>query len=73
MKDREANLKQELEERGQESQVVRERLAGLQEKYNTLRLENLRLDQKVSRRFSTRARGVMMGAQTHNKRQAAVG
>lgn len=48
LKDREDTLKQEVEERTQELTVIKERLGGLQEKFNNLRLDNLRLDQKVT-------------------------
>lgn len=53
MKDREDHLKQDLDERTQELTVIRERLVGLQEKFNNLRLENLRLDQKVRTQWFT--------------------
>jgi regulator of replication initiation timing len=47
MQGREESLQQELGERNQEVQAMRERLSGLQEKHNGLRLETLRLEQKV--------------------------
>jgi regulator of replication initiation timing len=47
MQAREESLQQELGERNQEVQAMRERLSGLQEKHNGLRLETLRLEQKV--------------------------
>jgi hypothetical protein len=47
MKDREGALQGELEERGNELGLLRERLTGLQERFNGLRLENLRLEQKA--------------------------
>jgi predicted nucleic acid-binding Zn-ribbon protein len=47
MRGREESLQQELGERTQEVQAMRERLSGLQEKHNGLRLEALRLEQKV--------------------------
>lgn len=47
MKDREDQLNQQLGERMVELTVIKERVGGLQEKYNNVRMDNLRLDQKV--------------------------
>ena len=49
MQNREESLQQDLSERKQEVQVVRDALSGVQEKYNGLRLEAMRLEQKVGK------------------------
>lgn len=47
MEDREDNLKLQVQERTDELAIIKRRLEGLQEKFNNLRLENLRLDHQV--------------------------